>query len=231
MPFDTSHTGVQKLTSYVATGFSRLPNVDWPVDFTNIIRDICKLFITLYDAQLSGTIESRLEEFVAFRNFIQHRLISLPTAPTTTDSVWISGNELVSGYISSLEIIRLSLLILSTFVIFPVPLNSTLNRLLSRQLLAVLNLGFRQENGEIRELHPALLFWSAMLGAVNASSVHEKTSFTGFVRSAAEHLRINLKGWDGAHEMLIKFLWWDEALEESAKSIWEDAGLSLRAGA
>ena len=224
LPFDSSHADVRKLNFYVATGFSQLPNVDWPFDYINIIDDIRKLFISLYAAQLSGTMESQLEEFVGCRNFIQHRLVSLPAAPTTIDPFWISGNESVSGFISDLEITRISLLILSTFAIFPVPPNSTLRRLLNRQLLVVLNRGFEHEHWYISEPHLTLLLWSAMLGAVNASSIQERARFTGFVAFAAKRLGNGRRGWDVVHAVLIRFLWWDDALEEPAKSVWEDVG-------
>jgi hypothetical protein len=213
----------------MATGFSQLPNVDWPAQYIDIIDDIRRFLITLQEAHQSRTTETRLEEFVRFRNWLQHRLLSLHSATSTTNLALSTGNASTlqpsSACIDSLGITRTTLLMLSTFIIFPIPSTSKPSRLLSYRLLVLLDCAFADADLDIEESQVRLLVWSAMLGAINASDINEKARFTVLLRSAARRLRIEKGQWEVARELLVRFLWWDDTLEGLAKVVWHGVGV------
>lgn len=204
----------------MATGFSQLPNVDWPTEFIDIINDIRRFLMTLQEAHQSGTTETRFKEFVSYRNWLQHRLLSLPSATNATDlgvsARNTSTSQRSSPNIDNLEITRTTLLIISALIIFPTPAASKPNRRLSSQLVALLDPVFADPKLEISESQLRLLMWVVMIGAIHASGINEKAKFTRF---AARPLRIYKDHWEVARELLVRFLW-DDTLGGLTKVVW-----------
>ena len=183
---------------YLATSFSHIPNTTLPPPYTEVISAIYWLIIALDTATQSNTTETYLPELVAYRNWIQHCLLSLPSYnnpnqnsislphlnPTPSRSKIAPQPSAKSPPCHcTLSIIRTSLLILSTFIIFPMPSSSGINTRLNNILLACLDccrIGHddRMASPATAAGYAKLIVWASTLGALNCGAAAAASSTT-----------------------------------------------------
>jgi hypothetical protein len=230
----------------LAVGFSRILSITSSAEYTIIIASIRRLIIALDMAEQTGTTGKHLPELVVLRNWIQHRLLSLPASrtgtvrPTAVPAVPARSAEVMlpdqAACECTLEVVRLSLLILSTFIIFPVPQSTGLSASLNNALLACLD-GSSLHVGCTTERHGELAVWAAMLGAISCGSGAEeqRARTIVFLADACKNLGIGRSfqsagseeersghGWRELKAVLCSFLWWESALNEMARMVWQD---------
>ncbi|KAK4955112.1 hypothetical protein LTR10_007306 [Elasticomyces elasticus] len=147
---------------------------------------------------------------IAARNGVQHKVLAMPR--------WqeLSESEREGSFFATYETCRITALIYSNAVLFPMPPSTGwLNKLLDelRQLIEVSNLSSWRDDTS------ALLIWSFYIGAIAAfSTVHRK-----FFRDALSHTLTarGIKTWPATEAILQQFLWTDSACGQGAAVLWE----------
>jgi hypothetical protein len=157
-------------------GFSQIQTITTSPAYTTIIASIRRLIIALDATEHAGTTAAYLPELVALRNWTQHCLLSLPSSASNPSRDLSPPTKGPNTCTCTLELVRVSLLILSTFIVFPVPssahgLNVSLNRALLEALeccigraLDSLSIGSETSSDDAKM---RLVVWACMLGAIN----------------------------------------------------------------
>ncbi|KAK5738571.1 hypothetical protein LTR17_005907 [Elasticomyces elasticus] len=147
---------------------------------------------------------------IAARNGVQHKMLAMAR--------WqeLSESEREGSFFATYETCRITALIYSDAVLFPMPPSTGwLNKLLDelRQLIEVSNLSSWRDDTS------ALLVWSFYVAAIAAfSTVHRK-----FFRDALSHTLTarGIKTWPATEAILQQFLWTDSACGQGAAVLWE----------
>lgn len=194
---------------HLATNFSYVPNTTWPTSYSKVIASIRRLMIALDSVAQYGTTETYLQDLVAFRNWTQHCLLSLPSyssptqnstslsrlSPAGPNARTITTTSQSSAYpylcLCTLSITRTSLLIFSTFIIFPTPPSSDINTRLNDALLMQLDCCIGHDDWTASPAkatgYAKLIVWGSTLGAINcgaataAVEAKQKTRFTALL--------------------------------------------------
>ncbi len=162
----------------LASGFYRVSNfVASPISM-EVVRAIQNLTTAIDAAEKTETVATYLPELVVMRNSIQTRLLCMPAAP---NPVLRAGRPSPTDDVYILRAVRLSLLIFSSFVVFPQPHSDASQALrLNAKLLEASDSCISSfGNNGARSLGTAksiktnithLIAWASMLGALNCSA-------------------------------------------------------------
>ena len=169
------------------------------VDFTLVIDYHCRGIAPIPD----------LRVFIERRNAIQHSLMSLST-----------GDELPYGEVNSVclyESIRLSAIIYSVAVTFPLPPLSGLFRKLAGSLRETL------ENSKLDpcwQIWPGTLLWTLILGGISAFETTERAWYVQNLAALSKML--NLTEWKDAAEEVEKYLWLESTCDAGGSILWDE---------
>jgi len=145
--------------------------------------------------------------FMDRRNAIQHRLMSLP-----------SGDELEPGEVSSphmYESIRLSGIIYSAGVTFPLPPSQGIFRRLSGRLKVILE---ESKFDQCWQLYPKSLLCVLVMGGIAALESEERC---WYVRNLAVVSRsLDISEWDNVVEEMRHYFWLETACDAGGRLLW-----------
>lgn len=178
-------------------------------DAANILQALADLTVVIecFCREIAPVPE--LSTVIDRRNFVQHALLSLPTA-----------DELESGEVGSVhlyEAVRYAALIYSVAVTFPLPPMTGVYDKLTARLKSVLE---ESKLDLCWKLYPKTLLWVLTLGGI-ASSVTVHRSWyvrTLSVISAA----LNISTWDEVVEEMGQYLWLERACDAGGRKLWLD---------
>ena len=147
--------------------------------------------------------------FANQKNCAQYRLMSLRSAV-----------ELKPGEVSSAslyEAIRLTAIIYSTAVTFPIPPVQGLFHKITHWLKAVVE---ESELDPCWQLYPKTLLWILILGGIAAFNTPERVWYVQKLKAISSLLECSL--WEAVVDELRSYLWLDSACEAGGRVLWEE---------
>lgn len=166
-------------------------------------------YTALIDAYLHATTPvPEISAMIDRRNSVQHALTSLPAANGL--------RETQSGFIALYEPIRLTMLIYSLGVIFPLPpMKGT-----HRKLVLLLKIAFEAMDSYEQAQTPVIL-WVLTLGGIAALGMLERR---WFVKELSRLLATSpvYRVWQYAVEEFHSYLWLDSACEPGGRLLWDE---------
>lgn len=151
------------------------------------------------------------------RNLTQHTLLSLlPSAEIPTS---FSHPTKATTY----DICRLTALIFSVGVMFPIPAQNTPLKSLAKQIRTQLSLPTASAMWTAPPNRIPLI-WTLMLGGIAATDTPERPFFVSALGETAR--RSELTTWPEIRRALDMMLWYDVACDEAARILWSEANSS-----
>ena len=151
-------------------------------------------------------MKEHMANILLLRCQTQHSILSLPSSKSPSHDLEAS----------LLETCRISLLLYSSMVVFPVPEISGVPIRLSRLLQPVLADCF--ENAE-RKLHGRFLLWATTLGMISAPQ-SERAWFLDTLVLLKDFVRVG--DWKGFKGIMGDFLWLDGVCDGPAERVWRE---------
>nr|XP_036574323.1 MFS sugar transporter [Colletotrichum truncatum]XP_036582396.1 MFS sugar transporter [Colletotrichum truncatum]KAF6780735.1 MFS sugar transporter [Colletotrichum truncatum]KAF6791100.1 MFS sugar transporter [Colletotrichum truncatum] len=161
-------------------------------NFREILLDLklcCRLIHTFHGRI---ALDSETSKFISYRNLIMYRLLSLP--------------------LGQAEICRLTTLIFSYGVIYPLPDPRVIRKLASQLNEAILSRSLTESEDD------KFLLWAAVIGGIAAAGTSIYGSFVLEVRRYARSLE--LREWDSVLDILKEYIWLGKACDAGGKALW-----------
>jgi len=150
-----------------------------------------------------------LGQIVRTRTGIQKRLLLLPTS----DKRNITPLSCPDLY----ECCRLTTMIFSVAVIFPIPHTYNVLQTLVRGLTATLEVTDIEKHSMD---YTGLLLWMLVLGGIAALGKPERPWFvSNLALLSVERLKVD---WDGVEDILRTFLWLESACSPGGRQLWDE---------
>ena len=143
------------------------------------------------------------------RTAIQQQLLSLPVGTVLSD---------VSASTNLYECCRLTAVIYSLAVIYPIPNTYDVLQTLVRKLKVALLLS----NAENETVCSEILLWMFVLGGIGALDKPERGWFVACLVVLVSKTRLNLTNWKGVEAILEKFLWLESACDGGGRLLWSE---------
>jgi hypothetical protein len=184
-----------------------------------VFVDLCEIDRLMTEARIRKSNEEQKRLLVNVRNAAQHRLLSLPPLEEA-DCVERHGH-LSFVY----ECCRITTVLYSNAVIFPLPLNTGWHTRLIAKLQSMLA-GLRNICDRHHEW--SLLVWCLVIGAVASFG-------SGNFKTFEDHLyevlpRVGLTRWRNVEDVLEAFIWSKEACKLGATMLWNSLEVRRKAG-
>ncbi|WEW61327.1 hypothetical protein PRK78_006817 [Emydomyces testavorans] len=181
-----------------------------PQDISDILRHMRDYnnVVNLYSQGLLPELEPAV--IADRRNWIQYNLVSLSSG--------CEFHEDFSQAYKTYEACRLSALIYSMLVIFPLPAaNRPFQRLSSMMRTALMDSGLSTSWGCASEM----LLWSLVLGGLAAKDTPEREWFAGRLRDAIA--TVGLENWEALKGLLTEVMWMDSVCDMGGQALWMEA--------
>ena len=162
-----------------------------------------------------------LQGLVIGRNWIQGGLLSL-NGPARNVQTAISPAPSITTQDALLEACRLSGLIFSDMVLFPIPWGTGVKPRLASQLHTTLRLPCLDAiRRETRGIHRDLVIWVLYLGSIAAFlTIHEEWYIQELSEMLDHDLLSSDNGFDRICVLMNRFLWWEYVCNQPGERIW-----------
>jgi hypothetical protein len=180
-----------------------------------VLRDMCAICRALDGLGHEKPGSALLSDVIRTRNTVQHRLLSLPRR----EFVLVPDHAIY-------EACRLSALIFSDMVIFPLPAAKNVGPRLAamlRQTLERLSGPAPNHNTDMdgETDHAPVLLWVVMLGAIaGANTKGLRDWYCAMLHRYA--VLLGVTAWSDVRVLLQKHLWWDHVCDPPARQIWAE---------
>ena len=192
----------------LGSGFHTLHVLDLDAGVWRVLAAMCEVTVALDHYHRGGSSAPTLADLVTARNSAQHQLLSLPLKS------WDSSSQSDCMY----EICRLTALIYSNIVIFPLPPASGVDSMLAFRLRETLDCVVFSS---CSKLHLPFLLWAITLGGISSSLSSKRGYFLH--RFTEVSTKLGLVQWDPIQERLSSFLWLDFVCEKEGVAFWLEA--------
>jgi hypothetical protein len=196
----------KKLSLKVGSSFDDYPELD--TRCREAIRLGCVLLIGIDQYQRRAAASPSLSALVRARNAEQHKILSLPPPDVSV------------GFMDyqTLELCRISLLLFSCMVFFPLPPPTGVSFRIVTQLRHAID----GASAVMWNSRRNLLAWTLVLGGIGAfATVHRNWYVSTFERKALRHF----DRWDDLKRVLETHLWWDSMFDKASERFWVEAQL------
>lgn len=171
--------------------------------------DLWELTCTIKQYMQSPKNNLALPYLMDMRSTIQHRLLALPTFTNSLEETHSKS------YIN--EVYRLSMLLYSIAVTYPIPVQKHVRQ----KLVVDLQIALRRSRSLAcwRQL-PEGIFWPLYFGAIAANYIPERQWFIEQI--CTFKVTLSLHSWADVREIMDSFLWLDSACESGGKIVWAE---------
>ena len=200
-----------------ATRFRSIEVLRYFPDLTRSILILSQTAVALDHYCRSGNAACKLVDLIAARNTTQYTLLSLPTERDRKGTLG-QENALIPVY----ELIRISLLIFSNMVLFPLPVTSGVSLRLAQSLKSLLTHQKLVDASHSLWVgqRPAVL-WALTLGGISEGlSTEERQWFRDHVALVCQWLKVD--SFEDLTELLLGFIWIDRLMNDAAEVLWQD---------
>ena len=171
-----------------------------------------KIYTSMLEAYMNGSLlQPDLVKFCDQRNIIQHHVMSLPSADRLT------GISLQERQVY--EMCRISGIIYSTGVIFPLPGPTsplpTLSRILRRNL-QVFDLNLYLSLPDAIDV----FLWAITLGGIACTAAREKAWYVESLKRLI--VAVQFSQWSDLRQALRRILWLDIACDKAGRELWDE---------
>lgn len=190
-------------------GFQALKVFGITNDAAHVLQALADLTVVVECYCRGITPVPELSTVIDRRNFVQHTLLSLPTA-----------DELEFAEVSSVhlyEAIRYTALIYSAAVTFPLPPTTGIYDKLTARLKSVLE---ESKLDLCWTLYPKTLLWVLTLGGIASSVTAHRCWYVQNL--AAISAALNISRWDEVAEEVEQYLWLERACDAGGRKLWLD---------
>ncbi|RDW72233.1 hypothetical protein BP5796_08267 [Coleophoma crateriformis] len=196
-------------TRIQGSAFHRLKELGLTGAMLEVFDEVAAITLAI-DSYVQGKLSGlRGGEVARTRTAIQHRLLSLPGAE---DLEHLNFTKL-----SLYECCRLSVLIYSIAVVFPIPNpGGALHNLVRRLKISIEGL----ESEDYRKLYADVLLWALILGGIAALDMLERTWFVS--KLSVLRKEQNLHNWKSVEDILECFLWLESACGAGGILLWSE---------
>jgi hypothetical protein len=169
---------------------------------------------SLIDAYTTGFVSiPNIAYLTERRNMVQHTLLSLPLAPGP-ESIEYSSTGTSSWISFAYELLRLTALIYSVGVLFPMPpASETLDK-----LVIMLNAELTEKEHKLWINCPGTLLWMLVLGGIAAEHLSVRLEFVSRLATLSAAMDINL--WPDVVEVMERHLWMESACDFGGQKLW-----------
>jgi hypothetical protein len=174
-------------------------------EYLEVVGMSCVLLAGLDQYQRETASAPSLPSIVRGRSALQHKLTSLQPI----DMALAVFDEQVR------EICRITLLIFSNMVFFPLPQVSGVND----RLVASLRYSIAITGVEFLVQHLGLLTWSLIIGGIAAFPTEHRSWFVSIFR---DKLLWHGDDWEDVEGVVEAHLWWDYVCEDPGKMFWKE---------
>lgn len=196
--------------------FGQLGDVGLNLELVEVFQAM-KIYTSMLEAYIDGClVDPDLIQFCDQRNLIQHQLLSLPSADN------LSGISLQKKQVY--EVCRISGIIYSIGVIFPLPGLTTPLTSLSRTLKHHLQYCDLNLYLSLTDLIDIFL-WAITIGGVAATGTHERQWFVKSLKRVAAAAQLDQ--WSDLKRSLKRILWLDNACDNAGQQVWNEAEQQL----
>ena len=171
-----------------------------------------KLMNEFRDRRLTDSEYSML---IMARNAVQHRLISLQSWEHLPERERDAHSRVMY------ECCRITALLYSNAVLFPIPLNTGWHRRLCQQLRNVMQASLFDSLLHAKESR-AVLLWSLYIGAMAAFHTPERSFFLDSLRQILAQQSHEYTSWQVVESVLLDFLWTDTVCGQGAAVVWHE---------
>ena len=175
--------------------------------------------LSMVDLDLALSRQQRLSNrdyvlLIAARDACHHRILSLPCFDDLPET------EQYRSYRTLYEVYRITAILYSNAVIFPISARYEWHENLLLQLREVL-----ESPGFSHWLYDpsGIGVWALFVGGIAAYRTQHFEFFKGLLRTVL--LAIGLRSYDDTLKILMRFVWSDSACELGAAMVWESLGL------
>ena len=200
--------GAMDLASKLGSGFYTLHMLDLDDKIWRVLAAMCEVTVALDHYHRGGPSAPLLADLVIARNSAQHQLLTLALNP------WDSSSQ--SNYLY--EVCRLTALIYSNIVIFPMPPVSGVHAILACRLRETLDSALLSS---CSNLYLPFLLWAVTLGGISCSLSSERGYFQR--RFIEVCTKLGLARWNRIQEHLSSFLWLDFVCAKESVAFWLEA--------
>jgi hypothetical protein len=196
-----------ELDSKLGSGFRYLRHTCQGQELLDVLNAYSEITVALDHHVRGGPTAPDMVDLASVRNCTQHRILS--QLPTQLD---ISDPE---QYIH--HVVRLSTLIFSEMVIFPLPPTQGVKprlALLLQQSLEACRLV------QCWELHSQLLLWALTLGAIAASYTPQRSWYIDQLLQETSLMQV--ENWFMLELICSRFLWWKPVCSEPLRRAWTE---------
>ena len=195
-----------------ATGFATLLNLGVTHDALNAVLDSSDITIR-FQHYWRGTLKNpHLQSLFSQKNRQHHALLSLP--PASAPELGLEQKAM-----PVYDCVRLTALLYSSSVLFPLPASTGTGQRLVRLIKgAIENLPLET----VLEVAGPMLLWALILGAIASEIMTEEDIKFWYHQRLEAVLRLTgVKTWPQVKQILVTFLWMDEACDEGATRLLE----------
>jgi len=188
-------------------GFQALKEFGIADDAANILQALADLTVVIECYCRGIAPVPDLSTVIDRRNFVQHALLSLPTA-----------DELEFAEVSDArlyETIRYTALIYSVAVTFPMPPMTGIYDKLTGRLKSILK---ESKLDLYWKLYPKTLLWVLTLGGIAASVTAHRSWYVQTL--AAISTALDISSWDDVVEEMGWYLWLERACDGGGRKLW-----------
>ena len=203
----------KQLLLKVGSSFDDYLELDTPC--REAIKLCCELLVGLDQFQRRSATSPSLSALVKARNAVQHEVLCLQSFNLSIQSTDDRTSDLC----------RISLLLFSCMVFFPIPQPTGVHLRLVTQLRHAID----GAGAAVWNSRRNLLAWIQVLGGIGASATAHRS---WYVNTFAENALRHFDSWDDLKRILETHLWWDYMFDEASERFWHEAqhaaGSSLR---
>lgn len=177
----------------------------WNEEYIELIGMMCVLLTGLDQYQRETASAPSLPALVRARTAVQHRLTSI----RPVDMLQATPDQRI------FEICRITLLIFSNMVFFPLPQTTGVNVRLVTNLRFAINTTIAQP-----WIHQTdLVTWALMIGGIAAETTKHRR---WFVLTFQDKLVWHVEDWDEVQMVLEGYLWWDYTCAHPGRIYWNE---------
>ena len=199
-----------ELSRTLGSGFTYLDDTDPWRDLLatiEVMRDVTIAYDHYYRSESDAP---KLAHILLARNAMQHDLLSFPH---------------LSAYKSSeenciYEVCRISALVYSDMVLWPLPAMAGVREQLADSLMRALICCRMLSSWE---RHQSMILWATILGGIAVTESSKRTWFIRQLNNAV--IKQTVSAWPIVKHLLSTFLWWSVVCERPAEEFWNEACL------
>lgn len=199
-----------------ASGFTDLHNLRFFPELADLLSKM-RDYSQLVERTTNGYTAPNI---MGNRNWVIHRILSLPTAATIVEQTRFVS-EKFERTVFVYEVCRLTCLMYGIHVVFPTPRSRGPRERLLPLLREAIQKVDREAADQVKPLKEMIL-WCLVIGGIAATGRRERIWFVGELKILSKDLGIQEWEWSKVKVVLRRFAWVDVACDPGGEALWNE---------